>query len=71
MAAAPAPPSGGSVHFAIPEGTVSITQANPVIITGEGRDSWREGGDKQEVTSVTILTSMTSIGSLLSTDAAR
>ena len=61
MAAASAPSSGGGVHFAIPEGTASITQANPA--TGEGHDSWEEWGvDKGEVTSVTIPTSMTSIG---------
>ena len=55
-------PSGGGVHFAIPEGTTTITQ--PDAIFDEGRhDSWREWGvDKEEVTSVTIPTSMISIG---------
>ena len=61
MSTTTTPPSGGGVHFAIPEGTASITQANPG--TGEGHDSWREWGvDKEEVTSVTIPTSMISIG---------
>ena len=54
-------PSGGGVHFAIPEGTTTITQPN---LLDEGRhDSWREWGvDKREVTSVTIPTSVISIG---------
>lgn len=46
------------VHFAIPEGTASITQLN-----GEGHDSWRAWGvDKAQVTSVTIPSSVKSIG---------
>ena len=55
-------PSGGGVHFAIPEGTTTITQPHPYF--DEGRhDSWREWGvDKGEVTSVTIPTSVISIG---------
>ena len=61
MAAVATPPSGGGVHFAIPEGTASITQPHPA--TGEGHDSWEEWGvDKEDVTSVTIPPSLTSIG---------
>ena len=46
------------MHFAIPEGTASITQLN-----GEGHDSWRAWGvDKAQVTSVTIPLSVKSIG---------
>ena len=44
------PPSAGGVHFAIPEGTASITQPNPA--TGEGHDSWREWGQLTIVLSV-------------------
>ena len=51
------------LHFAIPEGTRSITQLNPN--TGEGHDSWREWRiDKEKVTSVAIPPSVTSIGEL-------
>ena len=48
--------SGDSVHFAIPEGTLSIEFAQPIE-----DDLWR-GVDKRKVTSVTIPTSVTSIG---------
>ena len=61
MATAAAAPSGGGVHFAIPEGTSSITQPDPY--SGEGHDSWAQWGvNKEEVTSVTIPTSVISIG---------
>ena len=47
--------------FAIPEGTASITQPN--LFSREGHDSWQEWGvNKEEVTSVTIPTTLTSIG---------
>ena len=63
-------PPGEGLHFAIPEGTVSITQPHP--ITGEGHGSWEEwGGDKEDVTSVTIPPSLTVSAVVLSTDAAR
>lgn len=54
MSPAVAPSAGGGFHFTIPEGTAR---------SGEGHDSWGEWGvDKEEVTSVAIPTSMTSIG---------
>ena len=53
MTTAAAPPSGGGVHFVVPDGTVLITQ--PDLASGDGQDSWREWGvDKEMVTSVTI-----------------
>ena len=63
-------PPGEGLHFAIPEGTVSITQPHP--ITGEGHDSWEEWGvDKEAVTSVTIPPSLSPVSTVvLSTDAA-
>lgn len=61
MATAAAPPSGGGVHFVVPDGTVLITQ--PDLASGIGHDSWREWGlDKEMVTSVTIPPSVTRIG---------
>ena len=61
MATAASSPSGDGVHFAIPEGTTSITQ--PDEYSGEGHDSWAEFGvNKEEVTSVTIPTSVIIIG---------
>ena len=60
MSTAAALPSGGGVHFAIPEGTTSTTQ--PDSDTGEGHDSWREWGvDRTTVASVDIPTSVTRI----------
>ena len=60
MATEAASLSGKGVHFAIPNGTSSITQPDE---DGEGHDSWEEWGvDKEDVTSVTIPTSVTSIG---------
>ena len=51
---------GAALHFAIPEGTVSITQPD---WNGEGHDSWEEWRvDKEKVTSVTFPTTLTSFG---------
>ena len=48
------------MHFAIPEGTTSITQPDWI---GKGHDSWEEWGvNKEDVTSVTIPTSVIIIG---------
>ena len=60
MSTAVAPPAGGGFHFAIPEGTASITQPD---WDGEGHDSWGEWGmNKEELTSVTIPTSVIIVG---------
>ena len=61
MSTAVAPSAGGGFHFAIPEGTASITHPDPW--SGEGHDSWGEWGvDKGGLTSVAIPPSMTIIG---------
>ena len=71
MATAAAAPSagGGGLHFAIPEGTVSITGGWNDTKGGSWAE-WGWGVDKTKVTSVTIPTSVTSINSVLSGDAA-
>eukprot|EP00729_Bicosta_minor_P017688 gene17688-biopygen9423 len=63
-ASATALPSEGhdGLHFAIPEGTTTITQPN-WLRGGDVLDSWKEWGvDKTKVTRVTIPSSVTRIG---------
>ena len=63
MATAAALPSEDGVHFTIPEGTTSITQPGRICGHDSETDSWREWRvNKEEVTSVTIPTSLASIG---------